>query len=221
ARPGTRATPAGGSGPRHASAVHGQGLASIVAEERRPPGRYVPNQMVRITEALLDGRVRAMLLFGTDMLSSYADAGRVAEGLARADLVVSYDLFLNDTARRFADVVLPATAWLEELGCKSTNTHLYLMPKALDPPGEARPVAWVLRELARRLDMADYFPWESESGPLDAILDHPATGHATAAALAAEGGMRALRISHVAHPDLKFRTPSGKIALDSPRAAEL
>src|SRR5207244_12242648 len=125
ARPRALALPGGGSGPRHGSAVHGQGLASIVAEERRPPGRYVPNQMVRITEALLDGRVRALLLFGTDMLSSYADAGRVAEGLARADLVVSYDLFMNDTARRFADVVLPATALLEELGCRSTKPHTH------------------------------------------------------------------------------------------------
>jgi anaerobic selenocysteine-containing dehydrogenase len=211
----------GGFGPRHGSASHGQGLSSITAEDRRPRGAWIPSQMPLVTEAMLDGRVRAMLLLGTNMLSSYADAGQVAEALAGQDLVVSYDLFLNDTARRFADVVLPATAWLEELGCKSTNTHLYLMPKALDPPGEARPVVWVLRELARRLDVADYFPWDSESGPLDAILDHPATGHATAAALAAEGGMRALRISHVAHPDLKFRTPSGKIELDSPRAAEL
>jgi anaerobic selenocysteine-containing dehydrogenase len=177
--------------------------------------------MPLVTEAMLDGRLRAMLLFGTNMLSSYADTGQVAEGLARLDLVVSYDLFLNDTARRFADVVLPATAWLEELGCKSTNTHLYLMPKVLEPPGQARPVVWVLRELARRLDVADFFPWASESGPIDAILDHPATGHATVAALAAEGGMRALRISHVAHPDLKFPTPSGKIELRSERAAAL
>jgi anaerobic selenocysteine-containing dehydrogenase len=213
--------PGGGFGPRHGSSSHGQGLSSITAEDRRPPGSWIPSQMPLVTEAMLDGRVRAMLLLGTNMLSSYADAGRVAEALARQDLVVSYDLFMNDTARRFADVVLPATAWLEELGCKSTNTHLYLMPKALDPPGEARPVAWVLRELAQRLDVADYFPWDSESGPLDAILDHPVTGHATAAALAAEGGMRALRISHVAHPDLKFRTPSGKIELVSARAAEL
>ena len=54
---------------------------------------------------------------GTNMLSSFADAERAwPTGLARADLVVSYDLFLNDTARRFADVVLPATAWLEEIG---------------------------------------------------------------------------------------------------------
>jgi anaerobic selenocysteine-containing dehydrogenase len=125
---------------------------------------------------------------------------------------------MNDTTRRFADVVLPATAWLEELGCKSTNTHLYLMPKALEAPGDTKPSAWVLRELARRLGLDDFFPWPDESGPLDAILDHPATGHATVAALAAEGGMRALRISPVAHPDLRFPTPSGKIELYSERA---
>lgn len=211
----------GGFGPRHGSAVHGQGLRSIAAEERRPAHDRIPNQMPRITEAMLDGRLRVMLLFGTDMISSFADTGRVAEGLSRQDLVVSYELFHSDTTRRFADVVLPATAWLEELGCKSTNTHLYLMPKVLEAPGAARPVAWVLRELARRLGVDDFFPWTTDSGPLDAILDHPATGHATAAALAAEGGIRALRISHVAHPDLRFPTPSGKIELYSERAAAL
>ena len=47
---------------------------------------------------------------------------------------------MNDTARRFADVVLPSTSWLEEVGCKSTNTHLYLMDQALEPPGETRPL---------------------------------------------------------------------------------
>jgi anaerobic selenocysteine-containing dehydrogenase len=211
----------GGFGPRHGGATHGQGLANIGADERRPSSGRIPNQMSSITEAMRDGRLRVMLLLGTDMLSSYAEAGRVAEGLARQDLVVSYDLFLNDTARRFADVVLPATAWLEELGCKSTNTHLYLMPKILQPAGETRSIVWVLRELARRLGLDDFFPWSSDSGPLDAILDHPATGHATVAALAAEGGMRALNVSHIAHPDLTFPTPSGKIELYSTRAADL
>jgi anaerobic selenocysteine-containing dehydrogenase len=213
--------PGGGFGPRHGGASHGQGLANIGADERRPADGRIPNQMERITGAMLDGTVRVMLLLGTDMLSSFADATRVAEGLARTDLVVAYDLFLNDTARRYADVVLPATAWLEELGCKSTNTHLYLMPRVLDAPGDARSIAWVLQELARRLDLDGFFPWDGDSGPLDAILDHPATGHATAAALAAEGGMRALNVSHVAHPDLKFPTPSGKIELYSERAVSL
>jgi anaerobic selenocysteine-containing dehydrogenase len=218
---GNFGVPGGGLGPRHGAAVHGQGLASIAARERRPPGEYVPNQMSRITEALEDGRVRALLLFGTDMLSSFADATRVARALERLDLLASYDLFLHDTAQRHADLVLPATAWLEDSGCKSTNTHLYLLPKALEPEGEARPPAWVLRELARRLDVPDFFPWQDGKGPLDAILDHPATGHATAGALAAEGGMRALHVSHVAYPDLKFDTPSGKVEFVSARAASL
>jgi anaerobic selenocysteine-containing dehydrogenase len=211
----------GGMGPRHGSSAHGQELTSIVASERRPPGRYIPNQMSRITEALLDRQVRVLLLFGTDMLSSFADAERVAEGLARTDLCVTYDLFMNDTARRFADVILPSTSWLEDLGCKSTNTHLYLMPKILDPPGEARSAIWILRELATRLGVAEFFPWQSEEGPIDAILDHPSTGHATVAALRREGGMRALRISHVAHADHAFHTPSGKVELYSERARAL
>jgi anaerobic selenocysteine-containing dehydrogenase len=213
--------PGGGLGPRHGASSHGQALSDISAPERRPPGVYVPNQMPRVTEALVDGRVRVLLLFGTDMLSSYADAGRVAEGLARTDLVVSHDLFLNDTARRCADVVLPGTAWLEELGCKSTNTHLYLMPKVLEAPGETRPAVWILRELARRLGLDDFYPWATDEGPLDAILDHPATGHATVAALRAEGGIRALRISHVGHPTHSYATPSGKVELYSERAAAL
>jgi anaerobic selenocysteine-containing dehydrogenase len=218
---GNLGIPGGGMGPRHGSAVHGQGLANIAAEHRRQPGRYIPNQMARITDALLDGSVRVMLLFGTDMLSSYADAERVAAGLARSDLVVSYDLFMNDTARRFADVVLPGTSWLEDLGCKSTNTHLYLMPKVLEPPGETRNVVWILEELARRLDVSDFYPWAGEEGPIDALLDHPSTDHATVAALRAEGGIRALRISHVAYGDHVFDTPSGKVELYSERARAL
>ena len=218
---GNLGIPGGGLGPRHGASSHGQGLASIAARERRPPGDDVPDQMSRITEALEDGRVRVLLLFGTDMVSSFADAGRVAAALERLDLVATYDLFMHDTARRHADLVLPSTSWLETTGCKSTNTHLYLMPKVLDPPGEARPPAWVLRELARRLEVRDFFPWTEETGALDALLDHPATGHATAAALAAEGGIRPLQISHVAYPDLAFHTPSGKVEFVSERARSL
>jgi anaerobic selenocysteine-containing dehydrogenase len=219
---GNLGVPGGGLGPRHGGRSHGQGLNDITCPERRPPGRDIPAQMPRVTEALRDGRLQAMLLFGTDMLSSYADTGAVAEGLARAGLVVSHELFMNDTARRAADVVLPGTCWLEELGAKATNTHLYLMERALAPEGEARPVSFVLRELAARLDVAaDFFPWADDEGLIDALIDHPATGHATVAALRAAGGMRALAVSHVAHADLRFPTPSGKIEFLSSQAREL
>jgi anaerobic selenocysteine-containing dehydrogenase len=95
------------------------------------------------------------------------------------------------------------------------------MPKVLEPPGECRSPLRLLRELAQRLEVPDFFPWASDEGMIDEILQHEATGHATVAALQAEGGMRALRISHVAHPDRVFATPSGKVELYSERAVAL
>lgn len=213
--------PGAGFGPRHGAAAHGRGLASIIEPQRRKPGTALPNQMFAVIEALNDGRVANLLLMGTNMLSSFADATRVAVGLARTRLVVSYDLFLNETARRFADVVLPATAWLEELGCKSAFTHLYLMEPVLAPAGEARPATRVMRELAARLGLEGFFPWASDEAMLDAILAHPATGHATVASLRARGGIGELRISHVANPKLEFDTPSRRIELYSEDALRL
>jgi anaerobic selenocysteine-containing dehydrogenase len=213
--------PGGGFGPRHGSAAHGRGLGSIIDPGRRAPGSVIPNQMSAVTSALREGRIQTLLLAGTNMLSSFADAGEVALGLKQTSLVVSYDLFLNETARRFADVVLPGTAWLEEVGCKMTHTHLYLMEQALAPPGETRSLYALVKELAERLNLKDFHPWASEEAMVDAILDHPCTGHATVAALRTEGGIRALSVSHVANPTLDFDTPSRKIEFYSAQARRL
>lgn len=80
---------------------------------------------------------------------------------------------------------------------------------------------WILKQLADRLGVSDFFPWENDEGPIDAIFDHPSTGHATVADLRREGGMRALRISHVAYPDRAFDTPSRKVEFYSERALSL
>jgi len=69
---GSYGTAGGGLGSRHAALAHGGGFATIAAAERRPPGRYVPNQMSEITAALADGQVRVLLLFGTNMTSAKA-----------------------------------------------------------------------------------------------------------------------------------------------------
>ncbi|MCU0968544.1 MAG: molybdopterin-dependent oxidoreductase [Rubrivivax sp.] len=213
--------PGAGFGPRHGASAHGRGLASVIEPQRRAPGTAWPNQMSTVLDALNDGRISNLLLMGTNMLSSFADSSRVAQGLHRTRLVVSYDLFLNETARHFGDVVLPSTNWLEELGCKSAATHLYLMEPALPPAGEARPATWVMRELAARLGLDGYFPWSSDEALLDAILAHPATGHATVASLREQGGIGELRVSHVANPTLQFDTPSGRIEFESLDAARL
>lgn len=211
----------GGFGPRHGSAAHGRGLGSIAAAERRVPGTAWPNQMSDALAALREGRVRTLLMMGSNLLSSFPDAAAAAEGLARTGLIVSHDLFLNHTAERFADVVLPGTAWLEELGAKATHTHLYLMERALAPAGETRSLYRVLSELAAQLDVPDFHPWADEEGMINAVLDHPCTGRATVASLREAGGIMAMNVSHVAYPTAKFDTPSGKVEFESDLASGL
>jgi anaerobic selenocysteine-containing dehydrogenase len=210
-----------GMGPRHAAQSHGMGMNRIVPADVKPAGTAMLNEMSTILDEIEGGRIKVLVMLGTNMLSSFADSGRIARAMERMDLVACLDLFPNEMTDEHVDVLLPGTAWLEETGFKATNTHLYLMDQALAPAGEARPAWWVLNELARRLGVEGFFPWDSIDGALDAIFDHEAMRHTTTASLRAAGGLIPLAVSPVAHPDLRFPTPSGKVEFVSEKAVAL
>jgi len=212
----------GGLGPRHRGFPHGDTYADLTAADQRPPGRYVPSHMPSIAQCIADSGLDVLILLGTNLLSSFSDAGAIERDLDKVGLVVAYDLFANETVRRAADVVLPGTAWLEEIGLKDTATHLYFMEKALEPEGETRPLIWILRRLAQRLNMADFFPWADEEVYVNAYLAPQHNGTLTVAELRARGGfIERSRLSHIAYPQHLYHTPSGKVEFYSERAAPL
>ena len=218
---GNAGQPGGGLGPRHGSPSHGQGLNDLIPPAGNQCRKPIPNQMSAITDGLCDGSVTALLLSGTNMISSFADSMRLREGLAKTSLVVCQDLFFNDTIRECADIVLPATAWLEQLGAKMTHTHLYLMEQAMQPAGEATTLSGLLQDLASRLNVDNFFPWPSDEAMIDEIINHPATDFATVAKLRKQQGRRELKISHHGHPDHRYTTPSGKLEFVSDRASDM
>ncbi|MBX2881449.1 MAG: molybdopterin-dependent oxidoreductase [Granulosicoccus sp.] len=218
---GNYGKPGGGIGPRHGGRSHGVGFNDLSQPEKRLPGNYLPNQMETIVEAMETGSVKIFFTLGSNFLSSFPDTNRVRAAMRKTDLVVAYDIFSNQTIRETANVYLPSTIWLEELGGKSTNTHLYLCDQALPAAGEARPVYELYRELAKRLGVDDVYPWKDQEEAMNAALDHPATGHATVESMRENGGKVALNISHVAYPTLDFTTPSGKIEFVSEQALNL
>ncbi len=219
---GALGRPGGGMGPRHGARSSGQGLnETAAADDRRPAGEYVISEMSTILDQLEAGRIKVLVLLGTNMLSCFADTTRLKRAMERMDCVVSHDLFMNDSARECADVVLPGTSWIEETGYKVTNTHLYLMDQAISARGETRTAAWVMNELAIRVGLDGFFPWDGIDGLMTQMFDHPATGHITTEQLRAQGGIQPLAISHVAHPTLQFPTPSGKIEFYSEKALTL
>lgn len=105
-------------------------------------------------EALKGGPpVTAMLFQNTNPAAVAPEQHRVIEGLRREDLFLCvHEQFLTDTAR-YADVVLPATTFLEHDDVYTSYGHTFLqVAKAIIPPyEEARSNHEVLQGLAARL----------------------------------------------------------------------
>ena len=214
----------GGLGPRHGASPESTGYADVLGDITRkmPDEVAIPSHMTTMTEAFIRNQIDVLLLLGSNMLSSFADTNDLARGLAQIKLIVSYDLFLNATARQCADLVLPATAWLEDLGLKQTATHIYLMERALTPAGECRSIITLLRELAQRLNIANVFPWQDEEDYVNAFLmaQKMETGEPlTVEVLRQRGGYwQKNGLSHIAYQKHSFPTPSKKIEFWSERA---
>ena len=75
------------------------------------------------------------------------------EALAHLEHLVVQDIFLTETAK-YADVVLPASAWPEKDGTvTNTNRQVQMGRAALPMPGEARQDWWIIQEIARRIGL--------------------------------------------------------------------
>ena len=97
-----------------------------------------------------------MLIQNTNPVSVAPDQERVKRGFAREDLFVCvHEQFMTETAE-MADVVLPATMFLEHDDIYTGGGHQYIMlgPKLIEPPGECRANHEVICALAERLGAA-------------------------------------------------------------------
>lgn len=132
--------------------------------------------------------VTAMLIQNTNPMSVAPDQEKVRAGFAREDLFVAvHEQFMTDTAR-MADIVLPATTFLEhdDLYRGGGHQHVMLGPKLIEPPGEARENHVVICDLAKRLGVShpgftmtarehvDHMLRVGGYGSFEEMRDHPA-----------------------------------------------
>ena len=97
--------------------------------------------------------VTAMLIQNTNPMSVAPDLNRVKRGFLRDDLFVCvHEQFMTETAA-VADIVLPATMFLEhdDLYQGGGHQHILFGPKAIEAPGECQSNHYVICELAKRL----------------------------------------------------------------------
>jgi len=110
-------------------------------------GRNIPAMLGGIE----DGSLRALYVFGENIVMSEPNTNRTTALLQAAELVIVNDIFETETTA-FADVVFPATSWAEADGTyTNTERRVQRVRPAIRPPGEARDDWWIFAELARRL----------------------------------------------------------------------
>ncbi len=100
--------------------------------------------------------VLAMLVQNTNPIAVAPNSNLVRQGFAREDLFVAvHEQFMTETAR-MADIVLPATMFVEhdDVYKSGGHGHLQLGPKLIEPPGECRSNHEVICALARLLGAA-------------------------------------------------------------------
>jgi formate dehydrogenase major subunit len=109
--------------------------------------------VVEIMDAIHAGQIKGMYIMGENPAMSDPDLQHAREALAHLDHLVVQDLFLTETAK-YADVVLPASAWPEKDGTvTNTNRQVQMGRIALPMPGSARQDWWIIQEIARRIGL--------------------------------------------------------------------
>jgi anaerobic selenocysteine-containing dehydrogenase len=101
--------------------------------------------------------VKALFVYNSNPGAIAPNQNAVLRGMNREDLfTVVHEQFFTDTTD-YADIVLPATTFLEQKDIQGAYGHYYLQlsQQAIEPLGEARPNVWVFSRLAQRMGFTE------------------------------------------------------------------
>ena len=136
------------------SAAWGIKAARWLDDTPEPATRLVNmNHLGRALTEYNDPPVQMLFVYNCNPLATMPDQNRVLQGLQRDDLfTVVYEQVFTDTCR-YADVILPATTFVEnyDIAKGYGPITLQLVRPVIEPVGESRPNAEVFSELAERL----------------------------------------------------------------------
>ncbi len=107
-----------------------------------------------MVEAIHEGKLKAMYLFGEEMSIVDSNANNVSAAFSKLEFFVVQDIFFGVTCS-FADVVLPACPSLEKEGTfTSTERRIQRLYQVFEPIGGSRPDWQIVQQIANRLGAA-------------------------------------------------------------------
>ncbi|MFZ2445552.1 MAG: molybdopterin-dependent oxidoreductase [Syntrophobacteraceae bacterium] len=161
--------------------------------------------------------IKALIVNRFEPLESVPDKNASLKALEKLELLVTIDINLSETAWR-SDVILPESIYLERAdsiqAVSGLKPQLYIRNQAVAPRYDSKPGWRVLKELASRLGIDRYLPFET----VEDIWKFQLEGTGVSLDDIQEKGFVQLSEKPIwwdRESDLKLKTPSGKIELVS------
>lgn len=108
------------------------------------------------------GKLKALYAIGYDVFLTLANAKVTAKSLENLELLIVQDMFMNETAREFANVFLPAVSSFEKDGTfMNGERRVSLVKKVIEPIGNAKSDWEISCGLAKAMGKGRFFEYNS------------------------------------------------------------
>ena len=108
--------------------------------------------------------IKSLFVFRFEPLMSIPDTRNTRKALDKLELIVTIDINYSDIAW-YSDVILPESIYLERTDCvqqaNGLKPQMFLRRQATTPRYDTRPGAMILKQIAERMDLGHFFPYEN------------------------------------------------------------
>jgi formate dehydrogenase major subunit len=139
---------------------HGRDLFESVWQAPVP---HAPGlNLMQMMDAASELKLKALWAIGYDVALTNPNAAATKAGLSKLDFVVVQDLFMNELAREFGHVFLPACSSFEKDGTfMNSERRVQRVRKALEPVGNSKPDWAIVCAVAKEMGFAEQFNFNS------------------------------------------------------------
>ncbi len=139
-----------------------QGRAAFEAAWQAPLPRTPGLNLLQMIDAGAQQKLQALWAIGYDIALTNPNAAMTRAALSQLDFIVVQDLFLNELAREFGHVFLPACSSFEKDGTfMNSERRVQRIRQALEPLGQSRPDWRIICDVAQAMGASDPFHFHS------------------------------------------------------------
>jgi len=129
-------------------------------------GASVPRKqglnLLEMMDSAATGKLKALWAIGYDIALTNANTSATEQALRSLEFVIVQDMFMNETARQFGSVFLPAASSFERDGTfMNAERRIQRVRKAIDPVDQSRPDWEILCAIAKAMGKAESFSYGS------------------------------------------------------------